>query len=322
MEEGNDQALFVRKSFMNISIFKLFALLLTISGVIFQSVSPHMVVQAAQSDLVPKLTGIKSWAYQLQKIDPGIIARSKEDLVVIDYSRTGAGADAFSPAELSQMKRKIDGSRRFVLAYLSIGEAEDYRFYWQSDWRKKRPDWLLPENPDWPGNYPVKYWHADWQKIIHTYLEHIIKVGFDGVYLDRVDSFEEFSGDAKAKARMISFVRDLAHRANRQGRKFYIVPQNGEDLLHNKSYRNIISAIGKEDFLFGIKRDEQPNPKAEISWSKKALLLARKAGLPVLAIEYLTNIKKLKQASKKFKSLGFVATFSNRELDQLSRPFP
>ena len=321
MEVGNDQALFVRKSIMNISFFKLIALMLAIGGAVFQGVLPVTVAQAAQTTLVPKLTGIKSWAYQLQKIDPGTIARSKEDLVVIDYSRTGAGADAFSLAELSRMKTKPDGSRRIVLAYLSIGEAESYRFYWRADWRKKRPDWLLPENPDWPGNFPVKYWHKGWQKIIHTYLEHIIKVGFDGVYLDRVDSFEEFPGDARAKARMISFVRDIALAANKQGRKFYIVPQNGENLLHNKAYRNMISAIGKEDYLFGIKGDERPNQKAEISWSKKALLLARKARLPVLVVEYLSDKEKLKKAAKKFKSLGFVATFSNRELDELSRPF-
>ena len=292
MDEGNDQALFVRKPFMNISFFKLFALMLALGGAVFSGVSPLMVAQAAQTNLVPKLTGIKSWAYQLQKIDPGVIARSKQDLVVIDYSRTGAGADAFSSAQLSRMKRKSDGSRRIVLAYLSIGEAEDYRFYWRADWRNKKPDWLLRENPDWPGNFPVKYWHKGWQKIIHTYLEHIIKVGFDGVYLDRVDSFEEFPRDARAKARMISFVRDIAHAANRQGRKFYIVPQNGETLLQNKPYRNIISAIGKEDLLFGIKGDERPNHKSEISWSTKALLLAKKAQLPVLVIEYLTNKKK------------------------------
>ena len=129
MDEGNDQALFVRKPFMNISFFKLFALMLALGGAVFSGVSPLMVAQAAQTNLVPKLTGIKSWAYQLQKIDPGVIARSKQDLVVIDYSRTGAGADAFSSAQLSRMKRKSDGSRRIVLAYLSIGEAEDYRFY-------------------------------------------------------------------------------------------------------------------------------------------------------------------------------------------------
>lgn len=32
---------------------------------------------------------------------------------------------------------------------MSIGEAEDYRFYWQNTWKNNKPDWLLTENPQW-----------------------------------------------------------------------------------------------------------------------------------------------------------------------------
>ena len=56
------------------------------------------------------------------------------------------------------MQRKPDGGARIVLAYLSIGEAEDYRSYWQRDWSVSPPAWLGAENPDWPGNYAVNYW--------------------------------------------------------------------------------------------------------------------------------------------------------------------
>ena len=41
---------------------------------------------------------------------------------MIDYS----GEDGpFSPAQVERMKQKPDGSRRIVLSYMSIGEAED-----------------------------------------------------------------------------------------------------------------------------------------------------------------------------------------------------
>ena len=79
---------------------------------------------------------------------------------------------------------------------MSIGEAEDYRYYWESDWDNNPPEWIAFENADWPGNYVVKYWNKDWQNIIfgnkNSYLKKILDAGFDGVYLDIIDAFEYF----------------------------------------------------------------------------------------------------------------------------------
>lgn len=61
-------------------------------------------------------------------------------------------------ADVAQLKVKANGGTRLVLCYLSIGEAEEYRSYWDSLWTANPPEWLLAENPDWQGNYPVQYW--------------------------------------------------------------------------------------------------------------------------------------------------------------------
>ena len=61
----------------------------------------------------------------------------------------------FTSSEIAQIKNKANGGKRLVLAYMSIGEAEDYRYYWQKDWERNKPSWLDAENPDWPGNYKV-----------------------------------------------------------------------------------------------------------------------------------------------------------------------
>lgn len=79
---------------------------------------------------------------------------------------------------------------------MSIGEAEDYRFYWKNEWKTNPPVWLGEENPDWEGNYKVWYWEKEWQNIIisdpDSYLQRILNAGFDGVYLDIIDAFEYF----------------------------------------------------------------------------------------------------------------------------------
>ena len=85
---------------------------------------------------------VRNWRYQLQNINPAEIASSSHDLVVIDYS----GEDGpFSPAQVERMKQKPDGSRRLVLSYMSIGEAETYRWYWS----QRSSSWGGPENKKW-----------------------------------------------------------------------------------------------------------------------------------------------------------------------------
>jgi cysteinyl-tRNA synthetase len=99
-------------------------------------------------------------------------------------------------SDIASLKTKNGGGTRLVIAYMSIGEAEDYRYYWQSSWDDTPPSWLDDENPDWAGNYKVKYWNSEWQSIIYgndsSYLKKIIDAGFDGVYLDIIDAYEYF----------------------------------------------------------------------------------------------------------------------------------
>jgi len=102
----------------------------------------------------------------------------------------------FSADEIEQLRSKTNGGKRLVVCYMSIGEAEDYRYYWQAGWSSGNPSWLGTENPDWEGNYKVKYWEKEWQGIIFgnddSYLKKIINSGFDGVYLDIIDAFEYY----------------------------------------------------------------------------------------------------------------------------------
>jgi len=111
------------------------------------------------------------------------------DLLIID----GEAEDGpLTLADVDRLRHKPNGARRLVLCYLSIGEAEEYRGYWQAEWAADPPDWLLAENPAWSGNYTVRFWDASWQAIVYRQLERIVAAGFDGVYLDCVDAYERF----------------------------------------------------------------------------------------------------------------------------------
>jgi len=104
--------------------------------------------------------------------------------------------DILTQAEIERLHTKANGGRRLLLAYMSIGEAEDYRPYWRPLWMPGLPPWLAQENPDWEGNYKVRYWMDGWKRIIFgnpdAYLDQILGAGFDGVYLDIIDAYEYF----------------------------------------------------------------------------------------------------------------------------------
>jgi cysteinyl-tRNA synthetase, unknown class len=103
--------------------------------------------------------------------------------------------EALTRTDVLALERKPGGGRRLVFAYLSIGEAEDYRSDWNPAWATDPPPWLGEENPDWPGNYAVEYWDAEWQSIVAGRLDALVGAGFDGVYLDKVDAFETFESE-------------------------------------------------------------------------------------------------------------------------------
>ncbi|MGB3340624.1 MAG: endo alpha-1,4 polygalactosaminidase [bacterium] len=119
------------------------------------------------------------------------------DVLIIDLFY--AGDELLDAQDIASLKHKENGGLRLVLAYCSIGEAEDYRYYWRSEWDSNPPDWLEQENPNWPGNFLVKYWEDEWQDIIYgnedSYVKKIIDAGFSGIYLDIIDAFEYFENE-------------------------------------------------------------------------------------------------------------------------------
>jgi len=267
--------------------------------------------QADNSPTAVTLAGT-DWLYQLQEADPTEIEATDFDIAVIDYSKDGEEAGRYSAGEIAILKSGSTFTRQ-VVAYLSIGEAEDYRYYFEPSWVsfiEKQPDssapcWLARTNPDWEGNYKVQYWSEDWQQIVLAYLDRIIDDGFDGVYLDIIDAFEYWSdrnngegyyiSEREAAVRMINFVKRLAYHARfiRGKTDFLVIPQNGERLLSYDSgidylgaddYLNTISGIGVEDLYY----DETTSVSPSITAAREVLINeVQDAGKKVLVVDYV-----------------------------------
>jgi len=123
------------------------------------------------------------------------LAATPYDALVIDLYY---GDDPLTADEVARLQEKPQGGRRLVLSYMSIGEAADYRPYWQDAWNDSdsRPKWIAKANPDWPGSYRVRYWTDEWKHILfgseNSYLDLIMAAGFDGAFLDVMDAWQMF----------------------------------------------------------------------------------------------------------------------------------
>jgi cysteinyl-tRNA synthetase, unknown class len=299
---------------------------------------PRTVLPAREG---PSLSTVKAWGYQLQRVDVPRLPPSL-DLMVVDYSRTGTEGRAWTPAEVEAIRRRPDGSRRIVLAYMSVGEAENYRFYWWSHWAAKPPNWMAAENPNWPGNFPVRFWHQGWvrnivdanpstlERLVETrltwrkpYLDRVLEAGFDGVYLDRVDVYEMWLKERpEAQADMVAFVREISRYAKARKPGFLIVPQNGEELLKLKPYREVIDAVAKEDLFYGVGGNGVKNADRDVAASRSLLDRVRFDKRPVLVVEYVDDPATRVEIQRRAAASGYVLNFTARGLNKAPQPLP
>lgn len=112
------------------------------------------------------------------------------DVIVTDAFYRGN--QPLSKDAIHGLKFKQMGARRLVLARLSLGYAEDERYYWQRDWKIGAPSWIQGRAPGRPGSYVVEFWNPAWKAVIGKYFAGIMDLGFDGVVLDGVEAYRRW----------------------------------------------------------------------------------------------------------------------------------
>ncbi len=248
------------------------------------------------------------------------LAQAGFDWLVLEPSRDGTANGEFSPAEIEAI-RTSGPCPTIVLAYLSVGEAESYRDYFDPGWIDQNgdpvggvaPDWLGPTNPDWEGNYKIRYWDPGWQAIMFgtgtgpdiTPLERIVNMGFDGVYLDIVDAYEFWSSPAggseltrmQARGLMIDFVEAIGTHARQTlgAQGFLVFPQNASDIIRDdddlfdadtERYFAAIDGIGQEDLYY----DElSVQPPVDVTYVLDQLREYAARGKTVVVTDYVID---------------------------------
>lgn len=291
----------------------------------------------AQAERLKRIGAARSWGYQLLGLSLPEAVLSPYDLIVVDATSGLSSQRPFTPAEVEKLKRKPDGSRRLVISYLSIGEAEDYRpDYFAAEYMTEdAPEWLGPENPQWKANRIVVFCHEGWQRTVlgdeqgrsvynsveASPLYRLIELGFDGVYLDRVDVYGEVKKDCpEGDKKMVDFVARLANHARKTKPDFLVVLQNAEELVRHKKMMDTIDAIAKEDLFYGADHSQNLNKDAAIKESLKYLKAVKDANRPVFVVDYLSDTAKKADAKRRIQEQGFIPYIGPRDLGQLWLP--
>jgi cysteinyl-tRNA synthetase, unknown class len=254
--------------------------------------------------------------------------------MVLDYAQKNSAQIQIAKDSIAALNQ----AGKEIVSYLSIGESEPYRSYYQSSWNTNPPSWMGKENPEWAGSHKVKYWEPEWQQIVFNALDKIIECGFNGIYLDIVDGYAYWSDPNNgeglvldrqdAAQRMIDFIGKLTEYARVQKGKpdFYVIPQNGDGLIsydRDNSYLQNISGMGIESLFY---RETSSQSPAGIQYRSENLNKITAAGKPVLVIDYVDdgsgyqgdNKLRIDDFWSKATNAGYVPQVSSTDRTQLA----
>jgi cysteinyl-tRNA synthetase len=316
------------------------------------------------------LSQIKVWADQIQvlTIDGAVdkLADTHYDMLVLeptrtDWSSSDKNFDTKGMVEKLKNTKASDGiHRKLVLAYIDIGEAEDWRWYWNwsTHWPKGEPkpddwpDYIITQDPDgWGGCYPVAYWDEDWKDVViygnnqnsspygdyNSVIDEVIKDGFDGIYIDWVEAYEDEDVMAAAQAEgkdpateMINFIQEMRTYAELRVPDFIIIQQNAASLCegHTELF-DIIDAIAQEAIWYdGDATDDWDDPYGYdqqtdldlINYYLGYLEQFKSADLPVFACEYA--LQYADDAYQKCYDNGFIPYCTRRSLGEVTTTPP
>lgn len=221
---------------------------------------------------LPALREVTHWLYLIDTdLDPETvdhILTSAYDMVVVDFIPSEKGNTDYPMTDVVARLHCAE-TPKLVLAYIDIAQAEDFRTYWQSGWTVGDPEWITGDDPDgWEGDYPVAFWHDEWQDIWlgdRGYLQAILAAGFDGVYLDWVEAFsDEDIVDAAERdgvdprQKMIAWIGDIARATRALNSGFIVIAQNAAELVTSEEYVAIIDGIAQEHVWFDGGADDEP----------------------------------------------------------------
>jgi len=226
------------------------------------------------------------------------------------FDRLVLESENIRPSELKNLKQH--GSATY--AYLSIGEVSPQR-----TWADLiQPAWIKGTNTHW--NSTVMDLTSDgWQSFVLQRVDLLLQQGYDGLFLDTMDSYQLFAKDSASLAAQQTALANLINQIKRRHPSIKLISNRGFEVM-NKIGRHL-EAVAAESLYSrwnNAAGNYEPVPEADRQWLYTKLVEAQRAhNIDVIAIDYVAPAErsKAREVANQITSLGFVPWVANPSLD-------
>ena len=212
--------------------------------------------------------------------------------------------DTLTAEELSALRSR----GTLIVAYLSVGEVEPDR-PWYSDGRVD-PGWILGKNENW-GSFFIDAGQPGWRSLMLELTGEYLQKGFDGIFMDTVDTASSFPETRDGMITLITFLRAAYPQA-------LLVQNRGFSVIGAVSH--VIDAVMFEDLSTGYDfEDQEYTLSSDEATAQEMVALHADTGLPILALDYAPpdNPGRAFRAVQIAHRYGFIPSVSVINLDDI-----
>ncbi|NPB06981.1 MAG: polysaccharide deacetylase [Aquificae bacterium] len=191
-----------------------------------------------------------------------------------------------------------------LLAYLSVGELRpEEKELFKELQRGGSERW---------GSAFVDFRSERYRSWLLKRAEELIKRGFEGFFLDTLDSYLAFAPESERgsyEEALVELIKSLRKRFP----EAVIVINRGFEVLERVA--PFVDAVAAESLFYGL---EGEVPKEDRRWLISQLKRAKRLGLEVIVIDYLPaeEYEKRREVARRIRKLGFIPYVADPELSE------
>jgi len=235
--------------------------------------------------------------------NPAINAWSQYDRLVVE-------SENISAAELSGLKQH--GAAAF--AYLSVGEVGPDR-----NWKLKQ-EWTIGYNKAWDSNV-MDLTNSGWQRFLLQRVDVLVATGYDGLFLDTMDSHLLAVSDAAGRNAQQNALANLLYRIKKRHPSIRLISNRGFEVMDKIA--GYLEAVAAESLYAGwdnSKSAYEPVPQDHRQWlTQQFNTIKQLYDLDTIIIDYvpITEHDEARNVAKKIAADGFTPWVATPSLDNI-----